>query len=197
MRIIFLLSVLFISGSVFAQTYRSGGTYKANFGSQQAQGAKEGEKKAVAGAKSNVKTRTFTNYGSRQQWGKGVQTQAVQTATAGAAAPEPAAEAAAVPAAAKKSGAAAKKGASSAKAAPAAAAAQPAAAPEQQPVAMPAEAAAAMQQIQGMQEMLKSMGGAAGQQAGAAAPAMPDMAGMPDLSALMGGASAGKQAGKK
>lgn len=208
MRLAILLSVLFISGSVFAQTYRSGGTRKANFGAQQTQDADQnGESKSsVPGAKSNVQTRTFTSYGARRQWGKCVQTQTVQTTTAGTAAPENTGEVQ-LPGAEKKLGAAAKKSIPAPKGA-AAPAQQPAAAQAgtaAQPPAMPAEAAAAMQQVQGLQEMLKGLGGAAGAAGGASAPAagaagMPagmNIPGMPDMSALMGAAAAGQQPTKK
>lgn len=207
MRIVLLVSVLFISCSVFAQMYRSGGTRKANFGTQQTEQTGEDEKSSVPGAKSGVKTRTFTSYGARQQWSKGVQTQTVQTATAGTAAQAPAEETV-LPGAEKKLGAAAKKASPAPKAAPAGSAAQQqptAQAQAAQPAAMPAEAAAAMQQVQGLQDMLKNLGGAAGTGAAAgapagAAPAMPagmTIPGMPDMSALMGAAAAGQQPGKK
>ena len=207
MRIVLLVSVLFISCSVFAQMYRSGGTRKANFGTQQTEQTGEDEKSSVPGAKSGVKTRTFTSYGARQQWSKGVQTQTVQTATAGTAAQAPAEETV-LPGAEKKLGAAAKKASPAPKAAPAGSAAQqqPAAqAQAAQPAAMPAEAAAAMQQVQGLQDMLKNLGGAAGTGGAAGAPAgatpaMPagmNIPGMPDMSALMGAAAAGQQPGKK
>ncbi|MDD6152575.1 MAG: hypothetical protein PUC11_01310 [Elusimicrobia bacterium] len=207
MRIVLLVSVLFISFSVFAQMYRSGGTRKANFGTQQTEQTGEEEKSSVPGAKSGVKTRTFTSYGARQQWSKGVQTQTVQTATAGTAAQAPAEETV-LPGAEQKLGTSAKKASPAPKAAPAGSAAQqqPAAqAQAAQPAAMPAEAAAAMQQVQGLQDMLKGLGGSAGTggAAGApagAAPAMPagmNIPGMPDMSALMGAAAAGQQPGKK
>ena len=207
MRIVLLVSVLFISCSVFAQTYRSGGTRKANFGAQQTEQTGEEEKSSVPGAKSGVKTRTFTSYGARQQWSKGVQTQTVQTATAGTAAQAPAEETV-LPGAEQKLGTSAKKASPAPKAAPAGSAAQqqPAAQTQAaQPAAMPAEAAAAMQQVQGLQDMLKGLGGSAGTggAAGApagAAPAMPagmNIPGMPDMSALMGAAAAGQQPGKK
>lgn len=207
MRIVLLVSVLFISCSVFAQTYRSGGTRKANFGAQQTEQTGEEEKSSMPGAKSGVKTRTFTSYGARQQWSKGVQTQTVQTATAGTAAQAPAEETV-LPGAEQKLGTSAKKASPAPKAAPAGSAAQqqPAAqAQAAQPAAMPAEAAAAMQQVQGLQDMLKGLGGSAGTggAAGApagAAPAMPagmNIPGMPDMSALMGAAAAGQQPGKK
>lgn len=208
MRIAILLSVLFISCSVFAQTYRSGGPRKANFGNQQTQEADaNGEKKSsVPGAKSNVQTRTFTSYGARRQWGKGVQTQTVQTATAGTAVQENTGEI-------QLSGAEKKLGASVKKSTPAqkganvpGAPAQPAAQEgnaAQQP-AMPAEAAAAMQQVQGLQEMLKGLGGAGAaggaNSAAAGAAGMPagmNIPGMPDMSALMGAAAAGQQPAKK
>nr|QGT50730.1 hypothetical protein Elusimicrob1349_2000 [uncultured Elusimicrobia bacterium] len=212
MKIVTLLSILFLSSAVFAQTYRSGGTRKANFGAQQTQGENSDDKKSsVPGANSAVKTRTFTSYGARQQWGKGVQTKTVQTSTAGTAAPQEPAEETMVPGAEKKVGSAvAKKGASAPKAAPAAGAVKPGeqAQAQQQP-AMPAEAAAAMQQVQGLQDMLKNLGGAAGAGSAGAAPAnapagaaagMPagmNIPGMPDMSALMGAAAAGQQPGKK
>lgn len=211
MRILAFLSVLLISGAVCAQTYRSGGTRRANFGGQP-QAQEDGQKASAPGANSGVKTRTFTSYGARQRaWSKGVQTQAVQTSTAGTSAPaQENLDEVMLPGAEKAVGAAAKKGAAAQPASSSGAKTgqEPSAQPQPQaPAAMPAEAAAAMQQLQGMQEMMKGLGagmpgmpaaGAAGGKGGAsAAPAgMPAILGMPDMSALMGGAAA-QPAGKK
>lgn len=211
MKFLTLLSVLFVSCAVFAQTYRSGGVQRANFGGQQTQQQNGGKKSAAPGANSAVKTRTFTNYGAKHTWSRGVQTKGVQTTTAGTPVQEnvedvPAAVTSAeknVPQAAKKAAAAA--AAANAKAAPSAPAQHPQK-DQQQAAAMPAEAVAAMQQLQGMQDMMKGLGGAMPAAAGGAnAPAgaaglpagMPNIPGMPDLSALMGGAAAGQPSGTK
>lgn len=210
MKFLTLLSVLFVSCAVFAQTYRSGGTRKANFGAQQAQQNEEKEKSSVPGANSGVKTRTFTNYGAKRAWSKGVQTKGVQTTTAGTPAPvQDDLDATPIPGAEKAVNAAVKKGAAAAQAPAAGGKGAPQNAQAQQP-AMPAEAAAAMQQLQGMQDMMKGLGAAmpggaaAGGAAGAPAAGMPAMPagmpnipGMPDMSALMGGAAAGQNPGKK
>lgn len=207
MKLLTLLSVLFISCAVFAQTYRAGNTRRANFGGQPAQQQTGEAKSAVPGANSSVKTRTFTNYGATHTWSRGVQTQGVQTATAGTPAPETNDEPAAVARIEKKAPQAIKKAAGAdAAAAPQAAPSAPAqpSQKDKQPVAaIPPEAASAMQQLQGMQDMMKALGGAAGGGANAAAGAaglpagMPNIPGMPDLSALMGGAAAGQPSGKK
>ena len=63
MKFLTLLSVLFVSCVVFAQTYRSGGVQRANFGGQQTQQQNGGEKSAAPGANSAVTTRTFTKIG--------------------------------------------------------------------------------------------------------------------------------------
>lgn len=211
MKVLTLLSVLFVSCAVCAQTYRSGATRRAHFGGQQ-QAQEDGQKSSAPGANSGVKTRTFTSYGARQRaWSKGVQTQTVQTSTAGApAAAQENLDEVMLPGAEKAVGAAAKKG--SASQAPAkgkssqnAAGEAQAQTPANAQAAMPPEAAAAMQQLQGMQEMMKGLGAmpgmpAAGESAGkggASAPAgMPNIPGMPDMSALMGGAAA-QPSGKK
>lgn len=209
MKFVTLLSVLCISCAVCAQTYRSGGVRKANFGGQQAQQDQnaDAQKSSAPGAKSGVKTRTFTNYGARQRaWSKGVQTQTVQTSTAGTPAQGTGEEMLSSGAEAKVGGTI-KKAAAPEAAAPADAKGQPQT-PAQavQPPALPPEAAAAMQQLQGMQEMMKGLGagmpgmpaaGGAGAKGASAAPAgMPNIPGMPDMSALMGGAAA-QPAGKK
>ena len=69
---------------------------------------------------------------------------------------------------------------------------------------MPAEMANVMQQMQGMQEMMKMMGGGAGAPAGGAKggaaagmPAGMNIPGMPDMSALMNAAAAGQQPAQK
>ena len=65
-----------------AQMYRAGGSSRPSFGSRANQ--EEAEDSSVPGANSTIKTRTFSNYSSRQHdWSKGVQTQTVQTDTAG------------------------------------------------------------------------------------------------------------------
>lgn len=196
MRFLTVVFALFVSCAVFAQTYRSGGVRRANFGAQAAAQSEDGEetKSSVPGAKSNIKTRTFTSYGARQRaWRKGVQTHTVQTSTAGTADPA-AAEDLSIDGA-EKTLKAAVKSAPKAQAPASGEQAPAAAAPTAGAPAMPAEAAAAMQQLQGLQDMMKSLPGAASSGT-ASMPAMPNMAGMPDLSALMGGAAGGKPAGK-
>ena len=56
-----------------AQMYRAGGSSRPSFGSRANQ--EEAEDSSVPGANSTIKTRTFSNYSSRQHdWSKGVQT---------------------------------------------------------------------------------------------------------------------------
>ena len=191
----------FLAGSLLdVQAYQAGVTTRPNFGAQQTEGEDE-EESSVPGARSRVKTRTFSNYGSRQQWGKGVQTKTVQTGGA----VEQKGELTQTGATDKfsKSKPETKqdekkdnsKGAN-------AQAAQPAEA------AMPAEMANVMQQMQGMQDMMKMFGGGAGAGAGAGGakggaagaagmPAGLNIPGMPDMSALMNAASAGQQPAQK
>ncbi len=118
--------------------------------------------------------RSFSNYNNRT-WGQGVQTQGVQTQTvqtelatqkqSPAVGKKQVAATPDKPAAQPVAPTQASSGAASQTVVPAQAAGQP-----------PAEAAAMMQQVQGMMNMVNSMTGQTG---------MP--AGMPDMSALMGG----------
>ena len=211
-----LMSFFLVGGAVELQAYQAGTPNRPQFGAQRAESEDDGENSSVPGARSRVKTRTFSNYGSRQQWGKGVETKAVQTNPAaivqkgeltqtGAtdkfskSTPDTKADKAKdrlktgkkAPKQEEKKGNA--KGADTA-----AKAAQPAEA------AMPAEMANVMQQMQGMQEMMKMMGGGAGAPAGGAKggaaagmPAGMNIPGMPDMSALMNAAAAGQQPAQK
>ena len=217
MKILTVLMAFFLAGSLLdAQAYQAGVTTRPNFGAQQTEGEDEDES-SVPGARSRVKTRTFSNYGSRQQWGKGVQTKTVQTGGAveqkgeltqtGAtdkfskSKPETKADKAKgkLKSAKKESKQDEKKDNSKGANAQAA---QPAEA------AMPAEMANVMQQMQGMQDMMKMFGGGAGAGAGAGGakggaagaagmPAGMNIPGMPDMSALMNAASAGQQPAQK
>ena len=85
MKFWMIIAVCCLAVSAGAQTYRAGGAARANFGAQQ--GTEEKKESSVPGARSNVQTRTFSNYSSRQprEWSKGVQTQGVRTSTAGSA----------------------------------------------------------------------------------------------------------------
>ena len=75
-----LLLVSFVCAD--AQTYRAGGSSRPSFGASASE--EDAEDSSVPGARSNIQTRTFSNYSSRQrEWNKGVQTQAVRTNTAG------------------------------------------------------------------------------------------------------------------
>ena len=78
-KILTVLMAFFLAGSLLdVQAYQAGVTTRPNFGAQQTEGEDEDES-SVPGARSRVKTRTFSNYGARQQWGKGGQTKTVQT----------------------------------------------------------------------------------------------------------------------
>lgn len=224
MKISLLIPILCCSVALSAQSYRSAGSNRPNFSTHQQteEGVSAGEEDAA-----QPRTRTFSSYGARQRaWSNGVKTEGVKTQTVGKNTFEDKAEEAGQQAAANLNG---NLGAASPKGTPAkkpkgASSGTPDSkqqpepkgqekAPEQPADPMAAlaqnpEAAAAMQQMQGMQDMLKMMG-ASGNAAGggAAMPAgMPDMSalmggaggGMPDLSALMGGGAAGgAKPGKK
>lgn len=218
MKFWMLIAVCCLAVSAGAQTYRAGGAARANFGAQQE--TEEKEESSVPGARSNVQTRTFSNYSSRQprEWSKGVQTQGVRTSTAGSAeyvdkADERAARAAEALGAGKKE-AAAPAGKKTGRTGPGAAQA----ASKGSADAVPADASqtqdpnALLQQVQGMLQGLgaaSSAGGAAsggnaaaGKSAGAvpSIPGMPagmNVPGMPDVSALMNAAAAGAQPAKK
>lgn len=212
-----LLLVSFVCAD--AQTYRAGGSSRPSFGASAAE--EDAEDSSVPGARSNIQTRTFSNYSSRQrEWNKGVQTQAVRTNTAGsrefndkaeekaaqavsavqaaAAAPKPAPGAASAPAAAPAAQPAAKP-AASAPAAPkvnpnavAAQDAKPAAA-AQQPQ-LPSDPNAMLEQMKGMLDGFSSKGSGA---SGGGAPAGMNVPGMPDMSGLLKAASSGQQPGQK
>ncbi len=171
---LFITAVLLLAFP--AGAYQAGQANRTNFGSGPQLPAQQ-------------QFRSFSNYNNRS-WGQGVQTRGVQTQTAGREVAEFEAPAASKPAAQP----AAKKAASPAnepKPATPAVTTQPSTAPAAAAQAgqMPPEAAAMMQQVQGLMNMMNGGGAPAGQanpaQAGQAAPAMP--AGMPDMSALMGG----------
>lgn len=192
MKRITLLFFLFLFVCVSAQAYRAGGKSRPSFGGA---AASSSESAAVPGAASNVQTRTFSNYSSRQpsQFAQGVKTEGVKTKVAGQAYQDKSEDAIsqvdklaasapstqAVPAAGKKGAApAAEKNDKKTPPAPTGAAnvsaGTPAAAVVQQQ-----NPAVLLQQMQGMmQGMAGTTGGAAG--AGGAA-----SAGMGDISALM------------
>lgn len=210
-----LMSFFLVGGAVELQAYQAGTPNRPQFGTQQGEDADDDGESSVPGARSRVKTRTFSNYGSRQQWGKGVETKAVQTNPAAIVQKGEQTQTGATDKFSKskpdakadkakdklKSGKKAPKQEEkkdNAKGADAAKAAQPAEA------AMPAEMANVMQQMQGMQEMMKMMGGGAGAPAGGAKggaaagmPAGMNIPGMPDMSALMNAAAAGQQPAQK
>lgn len=214
MKFWMIIAVFCLVSAAEAQTYRAGGTARPNFGSGQAE--EKQEESSVPGARSNVQTRTFSSYGSRQQrdWSKGVQTQGVRTNTAGSAeytdkADEQAARAAAALGVGKKEAAPATL--SGKKPAKAAAGAQPSAkgaANNAAPAAaQPGQDANAM--LQQVQAMMQGLGGApaggnaSGGKAAGGMPSIPGMPagmnvpGMPDVSALMNAAAAGQQPAKK
>lgn len=210
-----LMSFFLVGGAVELQAYQAGTPNRPQFGAQRAESEDDGENSSVPGARSRVKTRTFSNYGSRQQWGKGVETKAVQTNPAaivqkgeltqtGAtdkfskSTPDTKADKAKDRLKTGKKAPKQEEKKDNAKGDTAAKAAQPAEA------AMPAEMANVMQQMQGMQEMMKMMGGGAGAPAGGAKggaatgmPAGMNIPGMPDMSALMNAAAAGQQPAQK
>ena len=188
MKILFLIMAFALYLPASAQTYQAGASNRPNFGRSAALDAQE------SAANSNTQTRTFSNYSARHRdWSKGVQTQGVQTETAGTAqqsAPKtfeeqvaqtdqavdarinvqraPAAGAASV------SGKKAATPAQEAVSAPASAAAAGAAGAQAAPAAA-GDPAAAMAQVQGLmkgleglQKMAGSMGAMMGGNAGAA-----------------------------
>lgn len=81
MKRITLLFFLFLFVCVSAQAYRAGGKSRPSFGGAAASSSES----AVPGAASNVQTRTFSNYSSRQpsQFAQGVKTEGVKTKVAG------------------------------------------------------------------------------------------------------------------
>lgn len=218
---LFLLLVSFVCAD--AQTYRAGGSSRPSFGASASE--EDAEDSSVPGARSNIQTRTFSNYSSRQrEWNKGVQTQAVRTNTAGSRefndkAEEKAAQAVSAVQAATSAAAAAPKPAPGAASAPAAApAAQPAAKPAASAPAAPkvnpnavaaqdAKPAAAAQQpqlpsdpnamLEQMKGMLDGFSGMGSGASGGGAPAGMNVPGMPDMSGLLKAASSGQQPGQK
>lgn len=163
-----LVVLTFLGAALTAAAYQAGPQNRTNFGANQ----------ATQAGQQNY--RSFSNY--NRNWSQGVQTQRVQTETAGKSAVD--FEKKAQQSVGKTQAVAPK----AAKPAPQAVPTQPSSAT----AAMPANAdpAAMMQQVQGMMNAMggaQAVPGAPGQaQAGQNAAAMP--AGMPDLSALMGGA---------
>lgn len=81
MKRITLLFFLFLFVCVSAQAYRAGGKSRPSFGGAAASSSES----AVPGVASNVQTRTFSNYSSRQpsQFVQGVKTEGVKTKVAG------------------------------------------------------------------------------------------------------------------
>lgn len=81
MKRITLLFFLFLFVCVSAQAYRAGGKSRPSFGGAAASSSESD----VPGAASNVQTRTFSNYSSRQpsQFAQGVKTEGVKTKVAG------------------------------------------------------------------------------------------------------------------
>lgn len=196
--------IVMFAAAVLAQAYEAKGSTRSRFGGAALQ---ENEQK---GESSSPKTRSFSSYGSTRKWSRGVQTQTVQTSTAGQpqseSQPQKITEQAekasmvqrvdekpAVKAekpAAKKSAEAAdpkkkdEKNASASAATP-------------KGGAMPEDV---MKQLQGMQDLVKNMdtgvpasaktgGNAAAANPMAALQSLPQIPGMPDMSALMGGAA--------
>ena len=171
MKFYFVLVSVFCAALPLA-AYQAGQANRTNFG--QAQPSQQGY-------------RSFSNYNNNRPWSEGVQTEVVQThnvqiSLVGNDTPAKPEAPKAAPVAKKQAAAAA---AQPKPAAPTQASTAPAAqavtAP--QPAQAPADAAAMMQQVQGMMNMVNNMTGQSG---------MP--AGMPDMSALMGGAAAPKAA---
>lgn len=168
-----LVALIFLGGVLSAAAYQAGPQNRTNFGSNQS---------AQAGQQNY---RSFSTYKQRN-WSQGVQTQRVQTETAGKSAVD--FEKKAQKPVGKTQAVAPKEVKPASQTVPTQ--------PSSTTAAMPANAdpAAMMQQVQNMMSAMGNMGGAqpgqpgaAGQaQAGQNAAAMP--AGMPDISALMGGA---------
>ncbi len=197
MKFLFLTALLCLTVGADAQTYRAGGSSRPRFGASANQ---ETQESAVPGAQSNIKTRTFSNYSSRQRnWSQGVQTQPVRTETAGSTPnfPDQAEEKAAAAVAGLTQPTGASASANTGKQTSSSAAPQAAAPATSQTAAQPAAAQAAadsnamLQQVQGL---LKGMGASSGTAAGAM-PAGLNVPGMPDMSALLQAASAGQQPG--
>ncbi len=193
-----------------AQMYRSGNSSKSNFGGNN---STQKEDSSVPGANSNIQTRTFSNYSSRRNWSKGVQTKPVQTTTAGSQEYKDQADAQSAQADAAveqmmkgvnqqnvgKSGALQNVPASAPQsAANTVSAGASSASSNQVSPAQSDPAAAMMQQVQQMQQMI--MGNNNSASSGTSGmPTMPmgaNMPGMPDLSALLNAASAGQQPAK-
>ena len=174
----YLVISVFLLFSVPAVAYQAGASNRTNFGSGPQQPAKQQQ------------YRSFSNYNTRT-WGRGVQTEGVQTNVAGTEVAnfEESADTKApkAPKTAKKQVAAepaAEKPAAAAAPTPVDPVAEKAPAANAQAAAMPAEAAAMLQQVQGlMGSMAQPQGQAPAGKGNQASPA----GGMPDISALMGG----------
>lgn len=189
MKTILTIIVLFIFFPAFIGAYEVGGKAKSNFNSQSPVQADVQEKeKEQAPA-----TRSFTSYSSRQNWTKGVQTQKVQTQVAGTNVTDFKSTPTPVP------GGKANVDRAVQSATPVESAAVPTQASTQTAAgaAGTAQMAAVMQQLQGVQNMVKTMGAAAQTATGAQQPAgaaaasgTTPPAGMPDFSALLNPAGA-------
>lgn len=181
-KIIFLWAV-FIFFFTNSYAYQVGGNAKANFGAQQE------EQPSQQAAESAAKVRSFTNYGSRQNWSKGVQTKPVQTSLAGEKTTQfkpVSTDVKSAKVASAVAGSAAGQAASPAPV-PTQASTQTAAAAANAPEM--AQAMAALQQLQGLQN--RALNGAKpGEAANAnsAGAASPLPAGMPDISSLLNAA---------
>lgn len=193
-----------------AQMYRSGNSSKSNFGGNN---STQKEDSSVPGANSNIQTRTFSNYSSRQNWSKGVQTKPVQTTTAGSQEYKDQADAQSAQADAAveqmmkgvnqqnvgKSGALQNVPASAPQsAANTVSAGASSASSNQVSPAQTDPAAAMMQQVQQMQQMIMGNNNSAssGTSGMPTMPAGVNVPGMPDMSALLNAASAGQQPAK-
>lgn len=189
--------IVMFAAAVLAQAYEAKGSTRSRFGGAALQ---ENEQK---GESSSPKTRSFSSYGSTRKWSRGVQTQTVQTSTAGQPQAEPqpqtatdqAEKASMVQRVAEKP--AAKKSAEAADPKKKDEKNDSASAATPKGGAMPEDV---MKQLQGMQDLVKNMdtgvpasaktgGNAAATNPMAALQSLPQIPSMPDMSALMGGAA--------
>lgn len=177
MRTILTAMALVVLLPALVCAYEVGGKAKSNFNSQAAAQTADQNNNPATPA-----TRSFTSYGSR--WSKGVQTQGVETHLAG----ENVTTFKPVPTTVGKVAVNNAAQPASTPAAPTQASTQTAAG-----AAGAAQSAAAIQQLQGIQDIVKTMGGA--QAAAGAQPAAGGAAGMPDFSAILNSAGAAAAGG--
>ena len=197
MKKIFSVTILFVLFPVLVHAYEVKGKAQSNFGAQQPTAeSQDNAQTATAPA-----TRSFTNYGSKQNWGKGVETKPVQTNLAGAQVTNFQPVATEVQTEKIKATVGASEQAPSA--APAANPSSTRVPTQATPQAAPAtadmtQAAAAMQQLQGVQNMVGALMGGNGtpgkgnnpaQGAANAGSGTASSAGMPNLSALLNAAN--------